>query len=257
MTSDNQTETTLKRGAPIGNRRVLESLPSKARTTSAQAAARSQLVKRLRYLLPAFAVILMIVLFVNTRNQPDAPVFLEEFEDIAAATEELKMANPRFTGVDDDGQPFEITAEYAIQKPNEQEVVTLEKPKAVQGNREEANTVTASKGVYRSEANILDLSEDVELEHEIGNEIYVLRSPKAQVLIADEVVTSEAGVSGKGPAGDTLQADRMTAYNADSRVVFEGNVSMRIYPKSAQQQDTLNLKDPALEKATQPDSEPL
>ena len=29
----------------------------------------------------------------------------------AASTEELKMANPRFAGIDDEGKPFEITAD--------------------------------------------------------------------------------------------------------------------------------------------------
>ena len=71
------------------------------------------------------------------------------------------------------------------------------------------------------------------LEHEIGNNVYVFRSPAATVDIKDELVSSDAGVGGDGPGGGALKADSMKAYNAEGRIVFEGNVSMRIYPNSS------------------------
>ena len=42
-----------------------------------------------------------------------------------------------------------------------------------------------------------------------------------------------AGVGGEGQDGSKLNAERMTAYRAEGRVVFEGSVSMRFYPNSA------------------------
>ena len=235
------------RGQPIKGRAVLENLPLKSRTTGRQAAARSRLVRRLRIALPVFAVVLIATFFANTRNKGVDEAFLEEFKDITAATDELRMANPRFTGVDDKGRPFLITANAAIQAPEDKNLVELEKPRAVQGDADETSVVTADKGLYQSDLNILELSEGVMLEHEIGNSVYVFRSPEATVDIKDEMVSSDAGVGGDGPGGGALKADRMKAYNAEGRIVFEGNVSMRIYPnaaeREAQKTEAPELKD--------------
>ncbi len=235
------------RGQPIKGRKVLENLQLRSRTTGDRAAARSRLIRRLRIALPVFALALVAAFFFNTKsNKPDV-TFLEDFPELTASTDELRMANPRFTGVDDKGQPFLITANAAKQATENQNVVELENPRAVQGDADEASVVTADRGVYQSEENILQLSDSVMLEREIGNEVYVLRSPAATVDIKEETVSSNAGVGGDGPGGGALKADSMTAYNGEGRIVFEGNVSMRIYPKPADAKpdnyETPQLKD--------------
>ncbi len=224
-------EDTPARGKSVKGARALDSLNFRARTTGTDAAARSRLVRRLRVALPAFAVILIIAFFLNTRSNTVDQAFLDDFKSITASTEELRMANPRFAGVDDDGKPFEITATAALQDPETKEVIRLESPRAVQGGGDESSVVTAESGLYRSEENILTLNRDVTLEHQLGTSTYILRSPVATVSIDDQIVTSDAGVGAEGPDGATLKADRMSAYRNDGRVVFEGNVSMRLYPK--------------------------
>lgn len=232
-------------------RRMLESLPSRARTTGDQAAARSRLVRRLRIALPVMALVLVAAFLFNTKSNEVDQAFLDDFKDVSASAEELRMASPRFAGVDDKGKPFEITAEAALQNTNVEDVVSLERPKAVQGDDDESTVVTAQKGVYRSDVNILELENDVTLQHEVGADKYIFRSPAATVSIKDEIVTSDAGVGGEGDDGSTLQADRMKAYNAEGRVVFEGNVRMRIYPKKTKSDtpnaDKPDLKDPEIE----------
>ena len=220
-----------ERGQPIAGRRALDSLPSRARTTSAAAAARSRTIRRLRIALPIVAAVLIAAFIFNTQSNTIDEAFLEDFEDLTAATEK-RMANPRFAGIDDEGKPFEILADWAVQTPDNENVLDLEKPRAVQGVEGDVTVVTAETGVYQSEENILELVDNVTLEHSIGQDLYIFRSPAATVSIDDEVVTSSAGVGGQGPDGGALKADRMRAYNAEGRVVFEGNVSMRIYPKT-------------------------
>ncbi|MEM8772387.1 MAG: LPS export ABC transporter periplasmic protein LptC [Pseudomonadota bacterium] len=220
-----------ERGKSVKGAAALTSIDFKTRTTGAEAEARSRLVRRLRVALPILAAILIVAFIINTRSNSVDQAFLDDFKTITAATEELRMANPRFAGKDDDGKPFEITADAAMQNPAEKDIVALESPRAVQGGDDTESVVSAQSGLYRSEENILELSDDVTLEHELGANTYILRSPKATVSIKDQVVTSDAGVGAVGPDGGALKADRMKAYRADGRVVFEGNVSMRIYPK--------------------------
>ena len=176
----------------------------------------------------------MVAAFVfNTQSNSVDPAFLDDFKNVKDATEELRMANPRFAGIDENGKPFEVTALAAKQAPDARDIVELDRPRAVQGGDDKTSAVTADNGTYRSEDKILELTNDVQLEHKIGAENYVLRLPTATVIMDEETVVGDAGVGGEGSDGAQLSADRMKAYRADGRVVFEGNVSMRIYPKSA------------------------
>ncbi len=230
-------------------RRVLDSLPSGARTTGDQAAARSRMVRRLRIALPILALVLVGAFLFNTTSNEVDDAFLDDFKDIDASAEELSMASPRFAGVDNKGKPFEITAEMARQNTNLKDIVTLDRPHAVQGENNGSTVVSADKGVYRSEQNILELEDQVTLQHEVGSEVYVFHAPSASVAIKDEIVTSDTGVDGEGSNGRELTAERMKAYNGDGRVVFEGNVHMRIYPKNAEpkpDENAANSDRPAL-----------
>ena len=188
-------------------------------------------MRRLRIALPVLAIVLLAAFVFNTQSNEVDNAFLEDFESVTAATEDLRMANPRFAGIDNEGRPFEITAESARQDPADKSVVDLVSPKAVQGAADDRNIVTANRGVFRSEENILELRDGVTLEHQIGQGVYVFRAPDATVAVKEEIVTTDSGVGGQGPDGGSIKADRMRAYNSEGRLVFEGNVSMRIYPK--------------------------
>ena len=218
-------------------RRVLDNLPSQARTTGDQAAARSRMVRRLRFILPICALLLVAAFFFNTKSNSVDDTFLDDLKSSVTA-EELRIASPHFTGTDDKGQPFEISADQAIQSTSAKDVINLDQPRGVQGDVKETTVVAADKGVYRQDQKVLELSDKVTLQHAVGGDIYIFRSPAATVSINDEVVTTDAGVGGEGPDGRALKADRMKAYNAEGRVVFEGNVSMRIYPKDAEKNQT-------------------
>lgn len=215
-------------GAPEQRRRIADSLPIRRRLTGEQAAARSLLVKRLRIILPAVAVALILALFLNTRRGANDDAFLEDFA-LEATPEELRMANPRFAGVDDEGHPYDITADEALQAPGAREIVELVNPRAITTGIDSKTEVTANAGLFKTEENILDLTNGVTLSHSVGDDIYVFRTPAATVLLRDEMVQSTSGIEGEGEAG-TLRADTMRAYNNEGRTVFEGNVSMRIYP---------------------------
>ena len=221
-----------KASAPRERRGVLENLPTRQRLTGDQAAARSQIVRKLRIALPILAMVLIAALLVNTQSGGGDDAFLDDFANLDATPEELRMANPRFAGVDDKGHPYDITADAALQAPGVPELIELVNPRAVTRGVDSDTIVNADKGLFRSEENVLDLSERVTVNHSIGGETYVLRTPAATVSIGEETVQSTTGIEGESESG-SLRADTMRAYNGEGRVVFEGNVSMRIFPKKA------------------------
>lgn len=212
------------------NRRILDTLPTGARLTGAQAAARSIMIRRLRVALPILACVLIAAFLMNTQNSGVDEAFLEDFKDIEAKPENLSMGNPRFTGIDTRGNPFDITAFEATRDASKQDFVTLDHPKAITGGDGKQSVVFADKGGYATDTRILQLEENVMLDHNIGGEKYVLKTPAATVTVDEQLVISDAGITGRGPRGESLTADRMNAFNNEGRVVFEGNVRMRIYP---------------------------
>lgn len=211
---------------------VLETFSIRNRTTGEQAARRAALMRRLRLVLPALAVVLIITFFANARRDAGDAAFLDDFANLEATTEGVKTARPHFSGVDAKGAPFDITAEAATQRPDGAQVYDLDQPRANTAGVDESSAVTANSGVYDQGAKRLDLGDGVVFNRSVGPDNYVLRTPAATVNVDDQTLISDKGVDGEGPGGAALKADRVTASNQDGKVVFEGNVSMRIYPKN-------------------------
>jgi len=217
------------------NRGTLDSLSIRRRTTGEDAAARAQFMRRMRIALPILALILIATFFLNTRETGVDDAFLNDFADLEATPQSLKTANPHFTGVDARGHPYEITAEAALQKPDGGKVVDLQSPRAVTNAANQKSVVAAKTGVFDVDAKRLDLKEGVTFEHKVGATNYVLRTPEATYTIDDRTVISEAGVDGEGSDGELLTADRMNASDREGKLVFEGNVRMRIFPRRTEE----------------------
>ena len=184
----------------------------------------------MRIALPAIALVLIGVFIANTGGNADDNFFLDEFADVNATSEELRMAKPHFSGVDDDGTPFDITADAAIQTPGDDKTVKLENPKAVSAADGKRSVISARRGAFDSDQKILNLEDNVLFDHTIGEDGYTLTTPTATFSVDDETITSTEGVAGQGPRGATLKADKMFADNKTGKVVFEGNVHTTIYP---------------------------
>ncbi len=229
---------------PRTNRGTLDSLTIRRRTTGEQAAARAIVMRRLRFSLPIIALLLIAGFFLNTRSGGGDDAFLEDFADLDATPRNLTTAKPQFSGVDARGNPYEITAVSASRKPEREAIVELNEPRAVTAAGDQQSVVAAHAGVFDTDIKKLLLKDGVTFEHAIGGENYVLKTSAATVSIDDQTVVSEEGVDGDGPGGARLKADRMNANNRDGVVVFEGNVSMRLYPKKAGPPAGENRADP-------------
>lgn len=216
--------------AATAGRDRLSGLPSGPRLTTSEAEAWMAMMRRLRVLLPVVGALLIVVFLLNTRNDRPDDVFLDDFAAINAGAEDVRMANPRFAGVDKRGDPYDITADAAVRSAAAETRVTLENPRAVTRTDDKDAVLGAAAGEFDTESRILVLRDEVTLERRIGEDIYVLKSAAATLSVEDQTVVSDAGVSGVGPGGSTLSADRMEAFNREGRVVFEGNFRMTINP---------------------------
>lgn len=209
--------------APLSG--IVDALP---RTTGAAALSRSRLVRKLRVFFPVLSVVLVAAIALNTRPDSADSVLLDDFRIPAPRMQELRMESPRFSGMDNRGVPYEIRADRASGGTGHTGPVSLYNPRAVQGTDGNTSVLAARRGTYIPEDNVLELENDVTLQHRTGDAVYRIRTPSLAISFNDETITGNAGINGRDPYGNTVTADRFRAYRAGNRLVLEGNVSMQI-----------------------------
>ena len=107
------------------------------------------------------------------------PITAVDMKDIA--TNQFKMTDATFSGLDRDGNPFHIHAQVARQEYNQPDVVFLD---TINGNitrridgKPERNDVSANRGKYEIKLKRVTLSGNVKLKSSTGD-----------VAITDEMV---------------------------------------------------------------------
>ncbi len=152
----------------------------------------------------------------------------------------VRMTSPRFTGRDTEGRPFEVLARTAIRRPEGGANVTeLEAPSFYDGLQDAAVNegrarVQALRGVYDSDARVLELYASVDLETRTG---YVFRTSMARIFVDERRAEGDERVEGEGPLG-TLSADRWRYVQDGAVLHFEGNVRTVLYEDGRQAEDS-------------------
>src|SRR5882672_12272688 len=128
----------------------------------------SRHVALLKHFLPVIGVTLLVLVAVWPRLGP----LLENVRlgfpmiDLREARE-LRMLNPRYAGTDRFNRPYVVTSAIGRQVANRDDLMSLEQPKAeMTMHRGALVVVTAATAMYQSQAQLLDLFDDVNLVHE-------------------------------------------------------------------------------------------
>jgi lipopolysaccharide export system protein LptC len=210
---------------PAAPRRFGSIAPRLARRHSA---IYSRFVALMKIVLPATAVGLVLLVLLwprfNAQDQRFAiPKVVVKPEDL----ENLKMQQPRYVGVDQQNQPFTVTAKLAIQAAPGSALTELEEPRGDIALRDGSwIAVEASHGVYDKQGETLDLTGAVTLFQDRG---YELHTEHARVSFSPGTAEGEQPVRGQGPdvelsgAGFRLENKGMRILlTGESRVVLFG-----------------------------------
>lgn len=186
----------------------------------------SRLIRRLRRVLPAAIVVLLVGLLgwagVNT-------LLLRMSAGSQVANMGIRMVNPRFLGRDQGGRPFFVGAAQAVRDAKQPQMIYLDRPVATLGARPDSQThADADHGVYREDTRILTLDGHVHL-HDVVNDF---TSPRAVVNIATNDVDGPAPVRGHGGFG-TIASNAYAVRGNGDHVFFNGRVSAHIIQGSA------------------------
>jgi lipopolysaccharide export system protein LptC len=189
-------------------------------TTLAAARKRTRFVRGLRIALVGLASV--IVLFMA--GQILLRSLGGEAQQDVTVGEDARMINPRFTGRDEAGVPYVVTADAAIRRRGTDARLTeLESPQLdydlISAN-EQAEGVLARTGLFDADARTLDLNADVQFRTQSG---YAFLADHARIYLSEERVVGDSPVEGEGPLG-TIRADAYEILDGGDRVVFTGNV---------------------------------
>jgi lipopolysaccharide export system protein LptC len=184
----------------------------------------SRWVALLKVVLPVIGVALLCLVSV----WPRLPLLLESMRagfpaiDLREARE-LRMVTPRYAGLDRYNRPFAVTAAIGRQVPDRNDVMALERPRAVMTVHGGASvTVTAVTGVYQSQAQLLDLFEDVNLLRQDGTRFVTRR---AHLNVSDNTAEGHEPVEGHGPSGD-IAGEGFVILSKGETIIFTGQSSL-------------------------------
>jgi len=124
--------------------------------------------------------------------------------------------------------------------PDRNDVMALERPRAVMTVHGGALvTVTAATGVYQSQAQLLDLFEDVNLVHQDGTRFVTRR---AHLNVSENTAEGHEPVEGHGPSGDIVGEGFLILSKGDI-IIFTGQSSLLL---RGSKQDAPTIAPPAL-----------
>ncbi len=193
---------------------------------SRPAAASSPFIRMLRLVLPLAAVGIFAALFIgNDMNEDVIIPSAEQSQDMPKEIVENELLNPKFESRDKKDNPYQITADRAVQGKTNKELIMLEKPVGTMtlGDGKTVN-LTSRSGAYRQDTERFYLDGDVHIENSDG---YVLESAEAHMDLKNSLAWSEKDVSGMGPDME-IKASGMKANVKTGEVIFTGPAKLTL-----------------------------
>ena len=154
------------------------------------------------------------------------------FNALSVEGTKVVMDRPKLAGFRNDGQPYLLTAERALQDVKQPTIVELQRVDGEIGIAGgEATHLTADAGVYDSIGEHMDLSNNVQIK----NSRFDVLLRRASFDFKSGAYGSDAPVEVHAGDGTTIFADRAAARNNGQELTFEGHVKTRIVSQADQQ----------------------
>jgi lipopolysaccharide export system protein LptC len=198
----------------------------------------SRAVRILRVALPLVALALMSTIFLFTRDTLP-PGIRFSAKDFAALEDGLRLSEPRFTGTTDAGEPFVVSAEWALPDsadPTEIRLHAIRASIAMADGR--TAELTAADGMLRPKAQTVALTGGVRLTTSDG---YVAETETAEADLRARTLVAPGAVMAEGPLGrieagrlDMVRPDPARDPDAEELIVFQNRVRVVYRPADAE-----------------------
>jgi lipopolysaccharide export system protein LptC len=199
---------------PVNSRRTDRDWTARARGTAMDAIRYSHFVHLMKRALPiAAAAILAAVVVYSLLPRASDRVAIQA-KTTGTIENDLAMIKPKLTGTDDDGNPYVITAEIAIQDIADIHRVHLQTVEADMTTKDgHWMNATAVRGFFDMDKGMLNLTDGIAFYSDSG---YELHTSTLDVEMKKGLYHGRNPVTGHGPfgamSGDRFEFDRLKQF---------------------------------------------
>ena len=179
-----------------------------------------RLIRTLKIALPsAVGVIGAIFLMLPLTNDQEVSFILDK-KDVGRAEERMRIETARYTGTDDKGQPFALSADRAIQQSSDVPIVDITGVLARLGLARGPATIQALQGRYDLDKQQVNVTGPVRVSGPEGEQ---LLTRDVLVDLKSRQVRSTGRIAGRMPVG-SFEAASMSADLGTRQVALNGGV---------------------------------
>lgn len=191
----------------------------KQNQTLAQSNKYSNVVRKLRLILPMVAIAIIAALLTWPTQERNVTILQEEQKQSLQNIRKNELSAPRFESVDEKNQPYTLTADKAVQKPDDENIMLLTKPLGdLLMNSGSWIAIKAEDGTFWKDTEKLKLKTNVRLFHDDG---YEMTMDELHIDLKARTAQSDTPVSGQGPAG-SIEATGLRGDNEAGTLAFTG-----------------------------------
>ncbi|MFL6856829.1 MAG: LPS export ABC transporter periplasmic protein LptC [Allosphingosinicella sp.] len=191
---------------------------------AAPGGAHDWLVRLMKLALPAGVGVLLAYLLLSPLSKNKEVSFLLDKKKVDVAHERLKTQAARYRGVDDQGRPFVVDAQKAIQKTSSVPIVDIAGMAAQIQLKDGPATIGADRALYHMDQQKADVVGPVTVNGANG---YRLETSDVKLDFNTHRLTGANGVHGKMPIG-TFSAGSLAADLPGKRVSLGGRAHLHI-----------------------------
>lgn len=175
--------------------------------------------------LPIVAVVFLLLLAIAPFDRRGGDVsFILDKKGVDKAAERMRIETARYTGEDDKGNKFEITANRAVQPTSDQPIVNIEGMMARLGLEQGPLLVAANRGRYDLDAHTVNVLGPVRV---VGPDGYRLETRDVNFDLNQQTMQSQGPVAGAMKLGQ-FQANTLSADLRERKVVLNGGARLKI-----------------------------
>ena len=174
--------------------------------------------------LPVIAGGFLLLLAIAPFDQRGDVSFILDKKEVDKAAERMRIETARYTGEDNKGNKFEITAQRAIQQRSDQPIVSIEGMMARLGLAQGPLVMAANRGRYDLDTHQVDVVGPVRVA---GADGYRLETRDVTIDLKARTMRSHGPASGAMRLGQ-FQAGNLSADLGERKVVLGGGARLKI-----------------------------
>jgi lipopolysaccharide export system protein LptC len=171
----------------------------------------------------AVGVVIAFLAMAPLENKGDVSFILDK-NQVENSPERMRVEQARYTGEDNRGQKFQITANRALQRSSEQPIVDIWGMLAQFGLSQGRVTVAANQGQYNLDQQKVSVQGPVRVNGPKGESLI---TRNVTVDLKQNTMTGQGGVAGRMKLGQ-FEAGRLRADLDSGTVVLDGGTRLKI-----------------------------